>query len=194
MKLNIISKVKPLTILTTILLEALLMGCANGQQSSLDAGAPFLQGEMNEAKSYIPFRDSLNLTVSKVGVDWHLYHLLLTVNEVYSEMEASNPMAYKPQFNMGRKMMFTMNRIPRGRAESPDIVRPPVLISLKQLEEQLVLANLRISKFDSLPLDAHFSHPYVGTLNRKRAKKFLDIHTHHHLEIIRDILGSENGP
>lgn len=148
----------------------------------------FLIQELNEIERYITYRDSLNKDVSKVPVAWHLDHMLLTINEIYKVMDTSNVENYKSRFNMGRTMMFTFNKIPRGKAESPEQVRPPKIICTDSINIHLKQARIYLKLFDSLPPKAHFKHPYIGILKRKHAKKFLKIHTNHHLEIMRDIL------
>lgn len=172
-------------LLTLLVLAILLLSWTKSNNEEPD---DFLVQQLKEAQEHIPYRDSLNQAISKVNVAWHIDHSLLTINTIYKEMKASNPEDYKGSFNMGRTMMFIFNQIPRGRAESPDRVRPPDIITLNELNAQLALAKANIQRFDSLPRKSHFTHPYIGTLNRKRAKKFLVIHTKHHLSIIKDIL------
>ncbi|MEM7486098.1 MAG: DUF1569 domain-containing protein [Bacteroidota bacterium] len=156
-----------------------------------DDSPDFLKSEVSEIENRIQFRDSLNEDVSKVNVAWHLDHILITINKVYQEMEQSNPETYKGNFSFGRTMMFTFNRIPRGKATSPEIVRPPEFIDEQEIRSQLELVKKYLPKFDSLPAKAHFKHPYIGVCKRKQAKKFLTIHTNHHLAIINDILKEE---
>lgn len=153
-----------------------------------DKNDDFLSKEMIEIEHLIQFKDSLNAVISRVDVAWHLDHILITINEVYKEMAKSNPDAYKGNFSFGRAMMFIFNSIPRGKATSPEIVKPPEAISLQEIQAQLMMAKVHLVKFDSLPKKAHFKHPYIGVCKRKHAKKFLKIHTNHHLEIIHDIL------
>lgn len=148
-----------------------------------------LQQEVQQFENYIPAHETLNPEVSKATVGWHVYHSLLTVNEVYAALQQSNPGAYKNRFNPRRAMMFTMNKIPRGRAQSPKVVLPPQRFTQNDLLLQLQKARENLSIIDSLPENAFFNHPYVGSLNREQAKKFLWIHTRHHLGIIRDIVG-----
>ena len=95
---------------------------------------------------------------------------------------------YKRRFNIGRAIMFTLNKIPRGKAESPKQVKPATIIIADSMYLHLKQAEYHAGLIDELPKKAHFRHPYVGTLNKKQAKRFLKIHTNHHLSIIRDIL------
>ena len=43
-----------------------------------------------------------------------------------------------------------------------------------------------------LHANSNFKHPYFGVLNLKMTKRFLEIHTNHHLKIIKEILQSNN--
>lgn len=147
-----------------------------------------LQNQLNTIESLIKYRDSISIEVSQVNVAWHLDHMLITINEIYKVMDTSKPENYTPRFNVGRTMMFTFNKIPRGRAQSPQQVRPPEIIVTDSIYKHLQQARKYIALLDSLPNKAHFIHPYIGVLNPKRTRKFLKIHTNHHLEIISDIL------
>ena len=148
----------------------------------------FLKEELTEIEGYIAFRDSLNPAVSKVEVAWHLDHSLRTINEIHKAVKKSNPENYKGRINLGRTVLLLINKIPRGRAESPKIVTPPEVIHTDSLYGQLALARKNLVAYDSLPKKAFFEHPHLGIMDRKTSKKFLEIHTEHHLKIIRDIL------
>lgn len=147
-----------------------------------------LSKQLKELESYIIYRDSLNIKVSEVPVAWHIDHAIITINKIHKALDTSNVNNYKKQFNFGRFMMFTMNKIPRGKAESPNIVRPEKIIITDSIFSHLNRAHQNIDRFKNLSKKAHFTHPYIGMLNKKQAKKFLLIHTEHHLKIIRDIL------
>lgn len=147
----------------------------------------FLQNEMLQLRGYLTSKDSINLDVSSVSVGWHVDHILLTINSIVEKMELSNPKEFKPKINLGRMMMFTFNKIPRGKAESPSFVKPKDL-NIAVIKAHLDLAYENLKKMDSLPRNAFFTHPYIGRLKKKQAKKFLRIHTNHHIKIIEDIL------
>ena len=151
-------------------------------------GEVFLGNKLTELESYFKYRDSLDPNISQVPVAWHLDHSLRTINEIYRAMKKSNPKEYKGSIHLGRSMLLLTNRIPRGRAEAPKIVTPPDTISTDSLYLHLNEAWINLSTYDSLPKKAFFEHPYLGKLKKKTAKKFIEIHTEHHLKIIRDIL------
>jgi len=172
--------------LLLVLISILLLGII-GTSAQEEMNATFLDKELQEIEHYLSYRDSLNLEVSKASVAWHLDHVLLTVNKIYARLYQSDASQYRNRFNFGRTMMFTFKKIPRGRAESPEVVRPKTLV-LDTIQMHLNEARLNLQVYDSLPKKAYFAHPYLGMMNRKQARKFLKIHTNHHLKIIKDIL------
>ncbi len=148
----------------------------------------FLGNELVELEGYIKYHDSIDPNVSKVPVAWHLDHSLRTINEIYKAVKKSNPKEYRGSFHLGRSILLWTNTIPRGKAEAPKIVTPPDTISIDSLHINLNKAWLNLNAFDSIPKKAFFTHPYLGRLKKKTAKHFLEIHTEHHLKIIRDII------
>ncbi|MEM9364291.1 MAG: hypothetical protein AAGA43_16740 [Bacteroidota bacterium] len=148
----------------------------------------FLGNKLIELESYFKYRDSLDYNVSQVPVAWHLDHSLRTINEISKTIKKSNPEEYRGSINLGRSMLLLTKSIPRGRAEAPKIVAPPDTISIDSLHFHLNEARVNLNAYDSLPKKAFFVHPYLGRLKKKTAKKFIEIHTEHHLKIIRDIM------
>lgn len=151
-------------------------------------GTEFLDDELVEIGSHIGAFETVNKDVSEVSIGWHLDHLLLTINKIYGELIASNPEDYRNRFNITRMMMFSSNQIPRGKATSPTIVTPSGVIKSASINEKYQLAKQVAPLIDNLPENAYFKHPSAGYLNRDDAKRFLKIHTEHHLKIIRDII------
>ena len=45
-----------------------------------------------------------------------------------------------------------------------------------------------IKGLETVSKDHFFPHPYFGNLKKKETIRFLEIHTNHHLKIIRDII------
>ena len=152
----------------------------------------FLTSELHYIENHLDFRDRLDVNVSKAPIGWHLDHVLLVINGIYQRMDSSDVNQYKKEFNLSRSLVFTMNKIPRGRGESPKSVRPSDNISKEDILEHLTLAKKKVIQFDSLPENSFFEHPYFGLLNRKQAKKFVKIHTNHHLDIVKDILKKQD--
>ncbi|MBX2827857.1 MAG: hypothetical protein KTR22_06825 [Flavobacteriaceae bacterium] len=149
----------------------------------------FLDHHLDEIEIKIPARDSLNEDISKVPVAWHLDHSLKTINGIYDAMNASNPDNFRGSINAIRILSLSMGFIPRGRAQSPESVLPPEHIETKDLYSQLKEARENMVKAFHLDENAHFEHPVFGTISRGNALRFIEVHTEHHLKIMRDILG-----
>ncbi|MEM8999401.1 MAG: DUF1569 domain-containing protein [Bacteroidota bacterium] len=148
----------------------------------------FLANKLTELKGYMKYRDCVNIEVSKVPVAWHLDHSLRTINEIYKAVKNSDPEQYRSDINLGRSLVLFTNKIPRGKAKAPTIVVPPDTIYTDSLQLHFNEAWTTMKAYDSLPKKAFFTHPYLGFLKKRTAKRFIEIHTEHHLKIIRDIL------
>ena len=149
----------------------------------------FMNRELNKIEKYLIHRDSLNTEVSKVAVAWHLDHSLKVINGIYDSLRASNPENYSGgAFSLARIFSYTFGYIPRGRATSPASVTPPDTIQTSDIVSQLLEAREKMMQIESLDKNSNFKHPVFGQLNRKQSQRFLEVHTKHHLKIIRDIL------
>ncbi|MBQ4819064.1 DUF1569 domain-containing protein [Aquimarina sp. MMG016] len=147
-----------------------------------------MTSELNKIEHYLVHSDSINKEVSKVAVAWHLDHSLKVINGISDSLQNSDPTAYKRKFNIARFFSFTFGFIPRGRAQSPKYVLPPDTIKTEDIVAQLSLARDKLVALDSLDDKSNFNHPVFNQLNKQQAKKFIKIHTRHHLKIVRDIL------
>ena len=143
--------------------------------------------QLEELSSNIPQEDILIIDVSTSNVGWHIEHSLLTINKIIEAIENSNPKNYKWRLKLARILIFTLNKIPRGRGKSPEIVVPKIFND-ETLKEHIKITKLRIQNLKNIDSEKYFNHPYFGNLKLKDAVKFLEIHTNHHLEIIKDII------
>ncbi len=141
-----------------------------------------------EIESKIDHFETSNFAVSKSTVGWQVDHSLRVINGVITQIKKSNDNEYKWKFNFPRLIVFTLNKIPRGKANAPKTVRTYEEILQQDLRNQIEIAKKLILEFNSLPKNSNFKHPYFGNLNLKQSIKFLQIHTNHHLKIINDIL------
>lgn len=173
-------------LLTLIAVIVLFTTAAFIQNTEPDPG--FLDDQLKEIEQYIVLRDSLDPGVSKVPVAWHLAHSLITINRIYETLEASDPESFKSSFSIPRTISLTFGFIPRGRAQSPQSVRPPEIIKTEDIYAHLQEARLNLEKFSSLNKKAHFEHPVFKKTNKRQAMRFLKVHTVHHLKIVQDIL------
>lgn len=104
----------------------------------------------------------------------------------------------------GKSMMFTgrvllgIGWLPRGVAQAPRSVIPDENPKAAALEESFVRLRAGYaalsSREDSIaPSRARMKHPYFGGLKPATWVRFLGVHQHHHLKIVRDILRSGRG-
>ncbi|MBV7268875.1 DinB family protein [Winogradskyella luteola] len=143
-----------------------------------------------KVENYIPHRDEINPEVSKADVAWQLDHILKTINRVTEVLEKSNPDAFKSSISGARIMSLTAGYIPRGRAQSPDVVKPPEVIVAKAIYRQLEEAKVNIAKLKELDENSNFEHFVFGQLNKAQTIRFMEVHTKHHLKIVDDILNN----
>ena len=143
---------------------------------------------IDELESYINKRTLSNEAVSKSTIGWQISHALKVLYGVTKTIAKSNPEDYKWHFNFKRMVILTTKTIPKGKAKAPKAVRPVE----EDVTEEALLGFIQKSKAaieNTLTCEpnAYFEHPYFGLLNRDNAILFLEIHTEHHLKIIRNI-------
>ncbi|MGB0839913.1 MAG: hypothetical protein ACPGXL_07220, partial [Chitinophagales bacterium] len=136
----------------------------------------------------ISYADLSNEKVSQKGIDWHLDHTLKVIIQVSQILTKSDPKRYKWRPNIGRFLIINMGIFPRGRAKAPKSVNNKAPIDVDDLWLQLEEVKKELRDLDKLPAKAYFKHPYLGRLDLRASKRFLTVHTRHHLKIIQDIL------
>ena len=151
-------------------------------------GTPILKEQLNSIEQLIEQRTLIDTSVSKVEVAWHLDHMLKTINGIYDSLKHSDTNNYAWNLNFSRSFVYLTGTIPRGRAQSPESVRPPDVILEKDLFAQLSEARKKMSQVGQLSENANFNHPVFDQLDRDQSIRFIEIHTNHHLKIIDDIL------
>ena len=76
--------------------------------------------------------------------------------------------------------------IPRGKGEAPDFVVPT---GRRNVRRKLERARDKFAGLGTLPRGGHrLPHPFLGALSARQWARFAEVHTRHHLKIIRDIL------
>ncbi|WP_353147410.1 DUF1569 domain-containing protein [Flavobacterium sp.] len=141
-----------------------------------------------QLENHIPNLEKTNPNVSISTVGWQIDHCLLVINGIISQLEISNPTAFQPKWNFPKFMVFTTGKIPRGKAKAPKVVMPIQVATQNELKAKLEVAKNNVLKLDSFSENQFFNHPFFKDLNVKQTKRFLMIHTKHHLKIIEDIL------
>jgi hypothetical protein len=143
---------------------------------------------LQQLESHISNFEKTNPKVSNSTVGWQLDHCLLVINGIIGQLEISDPLKYQPKWTFPKFMVFTTGKIPRGKAQAPKVVIPNQVATQEELLAKLAAAKNNVLKLDSFSENQFFNHPFFKDLNVKETKKFLTIHTKHHLKIIEDIL------
>jgi hypothetical protein len=129
-----------------------------------------------------------NSGISSGSVGWHIAHSLLTINTIIGAMKHSDPAQYKWSFSLPRVLVYTLNKIPRGRAKAPAAVQSSEEFDENLLRKQLLRTKEKLNELNQLKPNHYFDHPFFGKVKLRPAKKFLRLHTKHHLDIISDIV------
>lgn len=143
---------------------------------------------LQQLENHIPNLDKTNPNVSNSTVGWQIDHCLLVINGIIGQLEISNPTEFQPKWTFPKFMVFTTGRIPRGKAKAPKVVIPVHVATQDELKDKLEAAKNNVLKLDTFSENQFFNHPFFKDLNVKQTKRFLVIHTKHHLKIINDIL------
>ncbi|MGY0391505.1 DUF1569 domain-containing protein [Bizionia sp. KMM 8389] len=138
--------------------------------------------------SYLENAETSNPQVSDANIAWHIDHSCKVINQVSKALIESEPSLYTNNFSFVGKVFFTLGFFPRGKAKAPKHVLPPDVILKENLISQLEKAQQNVLKITELETNAHFKHPFFGNINKKRIFRFLELHTAHHLKIIKTIL------
>ena len=146
-----------------------------------------LNRRLEDISKRMEAHDISNESVSSASVGWHIDHMLLTINGIIRALEKSDPTKYRWQFNLSRLFILNIGIIPRGSAKSPKSVVPKDF-TYESLVNHLEVTKKHVNLLADLPKHSFFVHPYFGSLKLKNAKRFIEIHTAHHLKIIRDII------
>ncbi|ARV16065.1 DUF1569 domain-containing protein [Polaribacter sp. SA4-12] len=147
-----------------------------------------LENRLKTLESYIPHSKSVDVTISKADVAWHLDHSLKVLNAVAKSMETSDPTLFRNNFTFIGKICLKIGFFPRGKAKAPKYVKPPEVILDSAIVSQLAEARQHIKGINNLEDNAYFRHPLFGHINKKRVFRFMDTHTKHHLKIVKSIL------
>jgi hypothetical protein len=147
-----------------------------------------LKNLLHQLEDNIPKQELINPAVSASSIGWHIEHALLTLDQIIEAIKRSDPKKYKWKFSFPKLLVYSINRILRGRAKAPGSVQPKNDITIDTLKDHLGITREKVEGLNELEAYKHFEHPFFGKLKLRPAIKFLEIHTRHHLAIIKDIL------
>ena len=146
-----------------------------------------LEAPLSELYRFIQEAEKFNNDISSVNVGWHIEHSLLVIQKISETVLQSDPNKYKWKWNTSRWLVFTLNKFPRGKGIAPEIVKPT---QTEKTDFDASFAKTRriIDELRKTSANQYFLHPVFGNLNKKNTFIMLDIHTWHHINIIKDIL------
>lgn len=137
--------------------------------------------------SRIAQRNRFHAPTSAWNVGQQIEHCCLVIDSVQRALATSTPPAPRARVSLARRFVFLTGRIPRGRAQAPRSVRPQPVPEPADLEERVQGARVQVDTIRGLAPDRWFRHFAFDVLRRDEALRFLEIHTNHHLRIIRRI-------
>lgn len=176
------------------LLRLLISVCSlsiNGARSEMKP-IIVLNEQISELGSYLSRENKVNLEISKWSIYQQIEHILLVNTQVLEMVEAGKTPEDQKSRSILSYVTLTFGFIPRGRAESPNYVLPEssdkndLLKLIEKFKAQLIRVK-SLETFNSNEVVGN--HPYFGGLSRSEWLRFIEIHTRHHLKIIRDIDG-----
>ncbi|MBP6624789.1 MAG: hypothetical protein KA198_06435 [Chitinophagaceae bacterium] len=147
-----------------------------------------LESLLAELEKAIPHAMKSKNEVSSSNVGWHIEHSLLTLDKITESLANSNPSEYSKKFSLVRLIVFTLKKIPRGKAKSPASVQPSIQYSAESLMKHIMQTRENIKVLQTISKDRFFDHPVFNHLQLEQTVKFLEIHSKHHLDIIQDII------
>lgn len=148
-----------------------------------------LESPLSELYAYIEHAEKNNQNVSSVNVGWHIEHSLLVIIKIIQSVSKSDPNKYKWQFKLNWNLAVILNRFPRGKGKAPEVVKPKQ-IDKTDYDALFAESKQALARLKNVDKNQFFLHPYFGNLNKKNTFIMLDIHTKHHLKIIREIINS----
>lgn len=151
-----------------------------------------LEQYLSEIESLVSQYNLHNEKVSSVTIGWHLEHMLLVLERGIHALQTSIIANYQPKTSFRKTIILLTRKIPRGVGRAPKAVLPNnENISIEQLNQKIESVKTQLIASNNLPTNHFFPHPYFGDLKLKTAIRFLEIHTFHHLKIVRDIAGAK---
>ncbi len=153
-----------------------------------------LQRYIDEMESLASQHELSNSKISASSIGWHLEHTLLVLEKSMSALASSVKANYSPKSSFKKTVILFTGKIPRGVARSPKHVLPEASnIDVENLLARIAAVKSKLESVSTFPADQYISHPIFGDLKLKKAVRFLEIHSFHHLKIVREILGKGEG-
>lgn len=151
------------------------------------AAAKKLNTYLEQIEGCLPHRMMKDESVSKVDIGWQLDHSLNVLIKIIDAIQQSNEAEYQASNKFWWVLLSSLHWMPRGKGRSPKTVLPDSTITEASLQAKLEETRVAVRSLEDLAQNAFFKHPVFGNLNKAKAIRFMNMHTQHHLKIVRDI-------
>ncbi len=145
---------------------------------------------MDRVRAFLERAQSAAPGVSAWSVGQHIEHSSKAVIYITGALRESQPPAPPAKWSLIRWIVLTTGYIPRGRAKAPAAVTPDGQPSEADLLALLARMEEGVAATRQLDPGAWFAHFALGIFRRDQALRFIDVHTRHHLKIMRDIVAA----
>lgn len=150
--------------------------------------------ELDELQRLMPLASLRSDKVSAWSIEQQMEHILAVDFSILDGLEKETMVDAPKPFRMIGRLILFVGHIPRGRGRSPEKLKPTG-VTTEQLTARINEARERVVALarDQRALRtnrAHMNHPFFGGLRALQWVRFLDVHQHHHVKIIRDIASS----
>jgi hypothetical protein len=143
---------------------------------------------LDDLRAMVTHADVSAPSVSQWNVGMHVHHCGLAMMNIGRGLAKSTSPVPPERRSVPRLIVFTLGRIPRGRARNSAASAPTPSIPPEELLSLLDQSAKAVEAAKNLGRDAWITHPIFGPLRRDDALKFVRIHNRHHLKIVSDIL------
>lgn len=147
-----------------------------------------LLSQLEEIENLKQFSEKISPEISEASVGWHLEHSLLVISKVLEGLKISKPENYRPKSSFAKIFVMTIGYIPRKKGKAPKITIPENDSNSEDISKNIETIKASLHQLNTLHPNSFIQHPLFGHLNLKQTLKFLCIHTHHHLKIVKDVL------
>jgi hypothetical protein len=150
--------------------------------------------EIDELERMLPLVALRATAVSGWSVGEQIEHVIAVGDSILDGLAEETRTEHEKPLRFSGKFVLLTGFIPRGRGRSPEKLRPSG-IAAEELRGRLqrFRERLRAIRENGASLDTNrsrFNHPLFGTLDARQWVRFVDIHQHHHVKIVRDIAGA----
>ncbi|PRP65946.1 DUF1569 domain-containing protein [Nonlabens agnitus] len=152
-----------------------------------------LQKQFDQLETYLEKGNLVAPNVSAKGIYWHIDHSLRILEGVPEMMRQSKPEDFKPKSSLLKFVIMNTSWMPRGKGKAPkDVLPDEGELDKDSIKVRLDRTFHQVNSIRDLDEKAFMRHPLFGSLDKKETIKFLKIHTHHHIKILKDIVKKSN--